>query len=58
MSIEVAKKDFTRKMIDFDTFTKIAGECGRFGQTNCCQRLLKSCAKSNKSPNLVTLIES
>ena len=24
--------DFTRKMIDFDTFTKIALECGKFGQ--------------------------
>ena len=24
MSIIVAKNDFTRKMIDFDTFTKIA----------------------------------
>ena len=35
-------------MIDFDTFTKIALECGRFGQINCCP-------KSNKSPNLVTL---
>ena len=28
-------------MIDFDTFTKIAQECGRFGQINCCHRLLK-----------------
>ena len=37
MSIKVAKNDFTRKMIDFDNFTKIAQECGRFGQ--CCQRL-------------------
>ena len=24
MSIKVAKNDFTKKMIDFDTFTKIA----------------------------------
>ena len=24
-------------MIDFNTFTKIAKECGRFGQINCCQ---------------------
>ena len=31
--------DFTRKMIYFNTFTKIAYECGRFGQINCCQRL-------------------
>ena len=28
-------------MIDFDTFTKIAKECGRFGENNCCQRLYK-----------------
>ena len=28
-------------MINFDTFTKIALECGRFGQVNCCQRLKK-----------------
>ena len=35
------KNEFTRKRIDFDTFTKIALEFGRFGQINCCQRLLK-----------------
>ena len=35
-SIKVAQNDLTRKMIDFDTFTKIAKECGRF---DCCQRL-------------------
>ena len=23
--------------MDFDTITKIAKECGRFGQFNCCQ---------------------
>ena len=28
-------------MIDFDTFTKIAWECGRFGQIYCCHRLWK-----------------
>ena len=27
----------------------------RFGQINSCQRLLKTCPKSNKLPNLVTL---
>ena len=37
----MSKNDFTRKMIDLDTFTKIAYECGRFGQINCCQRLKK-----------------
>ena len=35
------KNDFTRKMIDFNTFTKIDLECGRFGQINCCQKLPK-----------------
>ena len=32
-------------MIYFDTFTKNAYECGRFGKIYCCQRLLKA-AKS------------
>ena len=27
------------KMINFETFTKIAWECERFGQINCCERL-------------------
>ena len=35
------KNDFTRKMKDFDTFTKIALECGQFGLNNCCHRLWK-----------------
>ena len=30
-----------RKMKDFDIFTKIALNSGRFGQNNCCQRLGK-----------------
>ena len=32
MSIEVAQNDFTIKIKDFDTFTKIAEECERFGK--------------------------
>ena len=28
-------------MIDFDTFTKIALECDRLGQINCCKNLEK-----------------
>ena len=32
-------KIISLQMIDFDTFTKIAKQCGRFGQINCCQRL-------------------
>ena len=39
MSIKVAENDFIRKIIEFDTFTKIALQWGRFGQTNCFQRL-------------------
>ena len=39
MSIKVTQNDFTRKMIVFDTFTKIASECRRFGQIICWQRL-------------------
>ena len=35
------KNDFIRKMIDFDPFTRIAQECGRFRQINCCQMLRK-----------------
>ena len=38
---KLPKNDFTRKMIDFDTLSKIAQECGRFGQTNCCQGFKK-----------------
>ena len=39
MSIKGAQNDFTRKMIDFDNFRKIAKQCGRFGQINCCLEL-------------------
>ena len=35
--LKLPKNDFTRKMIDFDTFTKIAWEFERFWQINCCQ---------------------
>ena len=38
-SNKLPKNEFTTKMKDFDTFTKIAKECGRFGQTNFSQRL-------------------
>ena len=37
--LKLPKNDITRKIMDFDTFTKIALECGRFGQINWCQRL-------------------
>ena len=41
MSIKLAQNDFTRKIKDFDSFTKIPKECECFGQINCCQKLLK-----------------
>ena len=44
------KNDFTRKITDFDTFTKIALECGRFGQTNCCHTLWKVAQSPINSP--------
>ena len=43
-------------MIDFDTFTKITKDCGRFEQNNYCQRLKKVAQRAKKSPNLVTLM--
>ena len=33
------KNDFTRKIKDFDNFTKIAQKCWQFGQNNCCHML-------------------
>ena len=42
MSKKLPKNDIIRKMIDFDTFTKIAYESGRFGQINWA---LKTCHK-------------
>ena len=38
------KNDFTRKMIDFDTFTKIALEYGDFGKLNVA-KAFKKCPK-------------
>ena len=35
------KTDFTRKMKEFDTFSKIALKMWQFGQNNCCHRLRK-----------------
>ena len=40
-SIKVTQNDFTKKMKDFDNFTKITWECGQFGQINCCHRVWK-----------------
>ena len=50
--MKIGKNDFTRKMKDFDTFSKLpknVGDLGKFIITK------KSSPKSNKSPNLVTL---
>ena len=60
MSINVYKS--CPKMISIEKLKiltplqKIAKECGQFGQIYCFQKALKSCPKSNKSPNLVTQI--
>ena len=45
-------------MIDFDTFTKIAHECGRFGQINFCQRLEKVAQSPINCPILSHCITS
>ena len=43
-------------MIDFDTFSKIDKEWGRFFGKLIVAKALKSCPKSNKLPNLVALV--
>ena len=53
---KVAQNDFTRKIKDFDTLTKIALECGRFGQIKLLPKALKSCPKFYKLPKLVALL--
>ena len=40
-------------MIDYETFTKLPQNVGDLGK-----KALKTCPKSNKSPNLVTLTMS
>ena len=41
MPVKVAKNDFTRKIKDFDTFTKIALKCGQFGLNHSLKKLPK-----------------
>ena len=41
------QNDFTRKIKDFDNFSKIAQECSRFGQINCDLRLWKVAQSPN-----------
>ena len=38
---KLPKNDFTRKMIILTPLQKLPENMGRFGQINCCQRLLK-----------------
>ena len=42
-------------MIDSDSFTKIALECEEIWPNYLLPKAIKSCPKSNKSPNPVTL---
>ena len=49
------KNDFTRKTIDFDTIKKLPKNVGDLAN-ELLPKALKSCQKSNKSPNLVTLM--
>ena len=44
-------------MIDFDTFIKIAKECGRFGQIICCQILYKIAQSPINRPTVGNLTE-
>ena len=53
--LKLHKKDFTRIMKDFDTFTKLPKNMGVLGKILLPQAL-KSCQKCNKFPNLVTLL--
>ena len=55
MSIKVAQKRFHKKMIDFETFSKLPKTVGYLGKL-VMPKALKSCPKSTKSPNLVTLV--
>ena len=53
ISIKVAQNDFHRKRTDFDTFTKLPKNVGDLGKLIVA---LKTWPKSNKLPNLVTLL--
>ena len=55
MFIKVAQKDFTRKMIDFDTFTKFLKNVRDLGKLSVTKSI-KSWPKSNKLSDLVTLL--
>ena len=55
MSVKVAKNDFTRYMIDFWHLHKNCLRLWEIWANELLPKSLKSCPKSNKSPNLVTL---
>ena len=52
---KLPKSDFTRKMNDFNAFKKLHKNVGDLGKSIVAKGL-KRCPKSNKSPDLVTLI--
>ena len=52
---KVAQNNFTRKMIDFDTFTKLPKNVGDLDKL-LLPKALKTCSTSKKSHNLVTLV--
>ena len=54
MSIKSAQKNFTRKMNDFDIFTKIATNVDDLDK-KLLPPVLNRCPKCKKLPNLVTL---
>ena len=54
MSIKVAQNDFTRKIKDFETFTNLHKNVDLGNKL--WPKALKSCPKSKKLPNLVTLL--
>ena len=55
MSIKVAQNDFTRKMNDFDTFTKLP-KMYEIWANSLLQKAFNGCPKCNKLPNLVALV--
>ena len=55
MSVKVpAKMISLEKMIDFDTFTNLPKNVRELGKL-IVAKSFKTCPKSNKSPNLITL---
>ena len=52
---KLPKNDYTRKIIDFNIFKKLSYNVGDLDKLIVAKGF-KSCPKSNKSPNLVTLV--